>query len=88
MPRLQPQPPCPGAAGGEGAPALQATLQNIAINGFGIAATSFLLNRDLQGRERDRVVVAREELLARLQASLLSTTMVCRTLSLCMPQLG
>ncbi len=87
LPRLQPHPPWAGAAGGEGAPALQATLQNVAINGFGIAATSFLLNRDLQGRERDRVVVAREELLARLQASSVSGTMVCMTLSMCMPQL-
>ena len=42
-------------------------LLNIVINGVGIAGTSWLFQRDLKARQRDRSSVEREEALARLQ---------------------
>lgn len=42
-------------------------LLNVVINGLGIAGTSWLFQRDLKARQRDRSSVEREEALARLQ---------------------
>ena len=53
-------------AGGEGAPELTESLLNLSINSAALAGFSFLFLRDLQGAERDRKVVDREELLGRL----------------------
>lgn len=58
-----------GGAGGEGAPDLTETLLNLSINSAALAAFSFLFFRDLQGAERDKKVVDREELLGRLLVS-------------------
>lgn len=58
-----------GGAGGEGAPDLTETLLNLSINSVALAAFSFLFFRDLQGAERDKKVVDREELLGRLLVS-------------------
>ena len=48
---------------------LNATLLNIVINGAGIAGTSWLFQRDLKARRRDKASVEREESLARLQVA-------------------
>ena len=56
--------------GGEGAPDLTESLLNLSINSAALAGFSFLLFRDLQGAEKDRKVVDREELLGRLLVSL------------------
>lgn len=58
---------CDSDSGGTDAPELNAVLLNIVINGVGIAGTSWLLQRDLKARQRDRSSVEREEALARLQ---------------------
>ena len=55
-------------SGGKDAPELNGILLNLVINGVGIAVTSWLFQRDLRARERDRLTVQREESLARLQA--------------------
>ncbi len=52
--------------GGEGAPDLTESLLNLSINSAALAGFSFLFFRDLQGAEKDRKVVDREELLGRL----------------------
>ena len=57
----------PWPAGGEGAPALQDTLQNLAINGAAVAVLGALFLRDIKGQQKDRTVIEREEKLARLQ---------------------
>lgn len=54
-------------SGGKDAPELNAVLLNVVINGTGIAGTSWLFQRDLKARQRDRSSVEREEALARLQ---------------------
>ena len=56
--------PC---SGGEGAPNLVETLQNLAINGAAVAVLGFIFQRDLKGSQSDRRIVEREESLARLQ---------------------
>lgn len=56
--------------GGEGAPELQETLQNFAINSGVLAVLGFFLLRDLAANEKDKEVVQREEALAALQLSL------------------
>ena len=53
---------------GTGGEDLAQPLQNLAINGAAVAVLGFLLRRDLQASERDKVTVRREEALARLQA--------------------
>ncbi|DBB16251.1 TPA: hypothetical protein ACH3X3_014572 [Trebouxia sp. C0006] len=53
--------------GGKDAPELNGVLLNVVINGAGIAGTSWLFQRDLKARQRDRSSVEREEALARLQ---------------------
>lgn len=55
------------ALGGKDAPELNGVLLNVIINGLGIAGTSWLFQRDLKARQRDRSSVEREEALARLQ---------------------
>ena len=62
----------PFALGGSDAPELNPVLLNIVINGVGIAGTSWLFQRDLKARQRDRSSVEREEALARLQVGYLS----------------
>ncbi len=57
------------SAGGNGAPDLTETLLNLSINSAALAAFSFLFFRDLQGAERDKKVVDREELLGHLLVS-------------------
>ena len=59
---------CMCTTGGSDAPELNPILLNIVINGTGIAGTSWLFQRDLKARQRDRSSVEREEALARLQA--------------------
>ena len=54
--------------GGEGAPDLQETIINLSINGAAITIFGFLFSRDLQQKDKDAAVVAREEALALLQA--------------------
>lgn len=56
-------------AGGEGAPGLTESLLNLSINSAALAGFSYLFLRDLQGAERDKKVVDREELLGRLLVS-------------------
>ena len=56
-------------AGGEGAPDLTESLLNLSINSAALAGFSYLFLRDLQGAERDKEVVDREELLGRLLVS-------------------
>lgn len=58
-----------GVAGGEGAPDVTESLQNLGINGLAVAVLGWLVARDLKGREQDEIVVAREESLARLQVA-------------------
>ena len=58
---------CTLASGGSDAPDLNPVLLNVVINGVGIAGTSWLFQRDLRARQRDRSSVEREEALARLQ---------------------
>ena len=58
-----------GWAGGEGAPDLTESLLNLSINSAALAGFSYLFLRDLQGAERDKEVVDREELLGRLLVS-------------------
>ena len=60
---------CLRSGGPEAAPKLNNTLLNVAINGAGIAGTSWLFQRDLKARQRDKTSVEREEALARLQVS-------------------
>ena len=54
-------------AGGEGAPELTETLKNLGINGVAVAALGWLVRWDLAASDRDKVLVQREEGLARLQ---------------------
>ncbi len=56
--------------GGEGAPDLNESLTNLAINGAALAVLSFLLVRDLRARDKDAAVTAREEALSRLLVKL------------------
>jgi len=56
--------------GGEGAPPLSESLQNLAINSAALGGLGFLLLRDLAGRERDLRVTQREEGLGRLLVDL------------------
>lgn len=60
------------AAGGPGAPDLNESLTNFAINSAALAALSWVFARDLRSQSRDRRVVEREEALARLQVTGLS----------------
>ena len=57
------------AAGGPGAPDLNESLINFAINSAALAALSWVFARDLRSQSRDRRVVEREEALARLQVT-------------------
>lgn len=54
-------------AGGEGAPDLQETLQNFAINSAAVAVFGFIFNRDINKQRSDKATIEREESLARLQ---------------------
>jgi hypothetical protein len=54
-------------AGGDGAPDLTETLQNLGINGAAVALLGFIVSRDLAASERDKQVVKSEEALGRLQ---------------------
>ena len=54
-------------AGGEGAPDLNETLTNLAVNAGGLAVLSWLVSRDITAQGRDREIIAREEELAKLQ---------------------
>jgi len=67
------------ALGGKDAPELYGVLLNVVINGLGIAGTSWLFQRDLKARQRDRSSVEREEALARLQVH----TALCATSKTC-----
>lgn len=60
------------AAGKADSADLNVTLLNVAINGAGIAGTSWLFQRDLKARRRDKASVEREESLARLQVAQLA----------------
>ncbi|KAL0026762.1 hypothetical protein WJX79_010993 [Trebouxia sp. C0005] len=62
--------------GGKDAPELNGVLLNVIINGLGIAGTSWLFQRDLKARQRDRSSVEREEALARLQVKVGSDRVV------------
>jgi hypothetical protein len=55
------------AAGGEGAPELQESVQNFGINVSALAVLSYFLYRDIQKREVDLKSSRREEALGRLQ---------------------
>ena len=68
------------ALGGKDAPELNGVLLNVVINGVGIAGTSWLFQRDLKARQRDRSSVEREEALARLQvpAALCAISTICQ----------
>ena len=67
------------ALGGKDAPELNGVLLNVVINGAGIAGTSWLFQRDLKARQRDRSSVEREEALARLQVH----TALCAIVTTC-----
>ncbi len=67
------------ALGGKDAPELNGVLLNVVINGVGIAGTSWLFQRDLKARQRDRSSVEREEALARLQVH----TALCAISTIC-----
>lgn len=54
-------------AGGEGAPDLNETLTNLAVNAGGLAVLSWLVSRDIAAQGRDREIIAREEEIAKLQ---------------------
>lgn len=56
--------------GGEGAPDLQESIQNFAINSGALALFIFLLVRDFSGQSKDQIIVEREEKLAELQVKL------------------
>ena len=56
--------------GGEGAPDLNDSLRNLAINSAAVAAFSFLFARDFKGSARDRAAAEAEESLSRLELSL------------------
>lgn len=56
--------------GGEGAPDLNDSLRNLAINSAAVAAFSFLFARDFRGSARDRAAAEAEESLARLELAL------------------
>lgn len=62
--------------GGTDAPELNGVLLNVVINGLGIAGASWLFQRDLKARQRDRSSVEREEALARLQVKVGSDRVV------------
>lgn len=53
--------------GGDGAPDVNETLKNLAINGAAIAGLGFIVRRDLRSSDRDKRIVEREESLAKLQ---------------------
>ena len=53
--------------GGEGAPDLNDSLRNLAINSAAVAAFSFLFARDFKGSARDRAAAEAEESLSRLE---------------------
>ena len=56
--------------GGEGAPDLNDSLKNLAINSAAVAAFSFLFARDFRGSARDRAAAEAEESLSRLELAL------------------
>jgi tetratricopeptide (TPR) repeat protein len=56
--------------GGDGAPDLQESVQNFAINSTALALFIFLLVRDFKGQGKDQLIVEREEKLAALQVNL------------------
>lgn len=56
--------------GGEGAPDLNDSLRNLAINAAAVAAFSFLFARDFKGSARDRAAAEAEESLSKLELSL------------------
>ena len=56
--------------GGQGAPELQETAQNFAINLAALSALLFLLYRDFTGERKDLDIIEREEQLASLQVTL------------------
>jgi len=56
--------------GGDGAPDLQESIQNFAINSGALALFIFLLIRDFKGQGKDQVIVKREEKLATLRVNL------------------
>jgi len=56
--------------GGEGAPDLNDSLRNLAINSAAVAAFSFLFARDFKGSARDRAAAEAEESLSKLELSL------------------
>lgn len=56
--------------GGDGAPDLQETAQNFAINAAAVGILSFLLLRDLDAQRKDQDIISREESLGALQVSL------------------
>jgi tetratricopeptide (TPR) repeat protein len=58
------------ARGGDGAPDLQESIQNFAINSGALALFIFLLIRDFKGQGKDQIIVEREEKLANLQVNL------------------
>jgi tetratricopeptide (TPR) repeat protein len=56
--------------GGDGAPDLQESIQNFAINSAAVTLFIFLLVRDFKGQGKDQLIVEREEKLAALQVNL------------------
>ena len=58
--------------GGDGAPELEETLKNFAINSAAVTVLGIILNRDLKKQRADKSVIEREESLSRLQVVLSS----------------
>lgn len=56
--------------GGDGAPDLNESLRNLAINSAAVAAFSYLFARDFKGSARDRAAAEAEESLSRLELRL------------------
>ena len=56
--------------GGDGAPDLNESLRNLAINSAAVAAFSFLFARDFKGSARDKAAAEAEESLSKLELSL------------------
>lgn len=58
------------ARGGDGAPDLDESLRNLAINSAAVAAFSYLFARDFKGSARDRAAAEAEESLSKLELRL------------------
>ena len=56
--------------GGDGAPDVNETLRNLAINGVAVAALGWVFARDFKAAAKDKAASAREEALARLTVTL------------------